>query len=47
MRTICAYTNIIALILTSGCASIVSKSKYPVSIATEPSAAKIEIKDQD
>jgi hypothetical protein len=47
MRTIGTYTTIIALLLTTGCASIVSKSKYPVSITTEPSAAKIEIKDQD
>jgi hypothetical protein len=32
--------------LSTGCASIVSKGKYPVSIITEPAAAKIEIKDQ-
>lgn len=30
-----------------GCATIVSKSRYPVVIATEPTGAKIEVKDQD
>lgn len=34
-------------VLSTGCASIVSKSKYPVTIYTEPSAAKVEVKDQD
>jgi uncharacterized protein YceK len=38
---------VICSILSTGCASIVSKSKYPVSITTEPSAAKIEVRDQD
>lgn len=47
MKTICSCAFTLALILISGCASIVSKSKYPVSITTEPTAAKIEIKDQD
>ena len=42
---VCILT--LALLLTTGCASIVSKSKYPVAITTEPAAAKIEIKDQD
>lgn len=42
---LCALT--LTLTLTTGCASIVSKSKYPVAINTEPSSAKIEIKDQD
>jgi len=47
MKTLRTATIIIALMLNTGCASIVSKSKYPVSITTEPTAAKIEIKDQD
>ena len=38
---------IVASLLSTGCASIVSKSKYPVAVTTEPSLAKIEIKDQD
>jgi hypothetical protein len=37
----------VAVLLSTGCASIVSKSKYPVAITTEPAGAKIEIKDQD
>ncbi len=47
MRTICVFAAIVASFFNTGCASIVSKSKYPVSISTEPAAAKIEIKDQD
>lgn len=47
MKTTTALTLTIALIASSGCASIVSKSKYPVAITTEPTAARIEIKDQD
>jgi hypothetical protein len=47
MRTFCVCAITLALFMTSGCASIVSKSKYPVSIITEPTAAKVEIKDQD
>ena len=35
------------VLLSSGCATIVSKSRYPVSIITEPPAASIEVKDQD
>jgi hypothetical protein len=34
---------IIGLILLTGCASIVSKSKYPISINSTPSEAKISI----
>ena len=47
MKTARTAAIFIALALNTGCASIVSKSKYPVSITTEPTAAKIEIKDQD
>lgn len=37
----------IVCVVSTGCASIVSKSKYPVTIYTEPSAAKVEVRDQD
>lgn len=45
LLSICALT--FTTLLSTGCASIVSKSRYPVSITTEPAAAKIEVKDQD
>lgn len=47
MKFPAAFARTLTLVFFSGCASIVSKSKYPVAITTEPAAAKIEIKDQD
>ena len=39
-------TIAVILQVCTGCASIVSDKRYPVSIVTEPSAAKVEVKDQ-
>jgi hypothetical protein len=47
MRSFVFGALVIVSVFSTGCASIVSKSKYPVSITTEPAAAKIEVKDQD
>lgn len=47
MKYVYVCTIVLLAIVGTGCASIVSESKYPVSIVTEPSAAKIEIKDQN
>ncbi len=47
MQVILKAVIVLLCVASTGCASIVSKSKYPVLINTEPSAAKIEVKDQD
>ena len=44
-KMVSSLTALICVILMSGCASIVSKSKYPVTITSEPSRAKVVIKD--
>lgn len=36
----------LGLVVTSGCATIVSQSRYPVTINTDPPAAKVEVRDQ-
>lgn len=36
----------VAIVMLSGCASIVSKSKYPVSVKSTPPGAKITVKDK-
>jgi hypothetical protein len=47
MKSFILGALVVVSVFSTGCASIVSKSKYPVSITTEPAAAKIEVKDQD
>jgi hypothetical protein len=47
MKSFILGALLVVSVFSTGCASIVSKSKYPVSITTEPAAAKIEVKDQD
>jgi hypothetical protein len=47
MKSFILGALVVVSVFSTGCASIVSKSKYPVSIITEPAAAKIEVKDQD
>jgi uncharacterized protein YceK len=47
MRFMHVFLVVCISVLSTGCASIVSKSRYPVAITTEPPAAKIEVKDQD
>lgn len=44
-KMISTFTFITCTILMCGCASIVSKSQYPVTITSEPSSANIVIKD--
>jgi hypothetical protein len=39
--------SIVLLVALSGCATIVSKSKYPVTISSTPSDAKVTIKDKN
>ena len=49
MRTVyvaCSLVAICALVLMAGCASIVSKSTYPVSITSDPNQADITITDE-
>lgn len=46
MKSIRRFVVIVVAVYASGCASIVSKSKYPVSINTDPPAARIEVRDQ-
>jgi hypothetical protein len=38
---------VIVLLITSGCASIVSKSEYPVSISSEPAGVQIAIENRE
>lgn len=38
---------IVISVVSTGCATIVSKAKYPVTITTEPTAATVEVKDRD
>jgi uncharacterized protein YceK len=47
MKVLRQSVIVLLCLVCTGCASIVSKTKYPVLINTEPSAAKIEVKDQD
>jgi len=47
MKSFVLGALVVVSVFSTGCASIVSKSKYPVSITTEPAAANIEVKDQD
>ncbi len=37
---------VVAILVASGCASIVSKSSYPITISSDPSEAKITITDK-
>jgi len=46
MRKTCALLLSGIIILGSSCASIVSKSKYPITINSRPSDAKITITDK-
>jgi len=46
MRNILSLMAIVALI-TSGCASIVSKSEYPVSISSDPAGVEIAIENRE
>jgi len=46
MKGISRLVVVLVAVYASGCASIVSKNKYPVAINTEPPAAKIEVRDQ-
>lgn len=41
------FTLVIVLVALQGCASIVSKNSYPVTIDSSPSAATFEILDRD
>ena len=45
--TIVSLSLICVLLLGAGCASIVSKSTYPVSISSQPDQADITITDED
>jgi hypothetical protein len=47
MKYVSGYVSCLCYLAITGCASIVSDSKYPVSVVTEPSAARVEIKDQN
>ena len=48
MKNTVSNLSVIAVLAQTfiGCASLVSDKRYPVSIATNPPAAKIEVKDQ-
>jgi len=47
MKKIAKLLLVTALILSfTGCASIVSKSKWPLTVNTNPSGVKVEITDQ-
>ena len=45
MRSIVCGIAILTLLLGSGCASIVSKSNYPVTLDTNPTGLEIEVAD--
>ncbi|MFJ2362577.1 hypothetical protein ACIPIN_02470 [Pseudomonas sp. NPDC087697] len=47
IRTLLNVTALTTLILTSGCASIVGDSKYPVNVTSTPSGASFTIKNKD
>lgn len=46
-RNVSVFALTASVLFFSSCASIVSKSSYPVSFSSDPSHAKITIKDQD
>ena len=45
-RPIGALTTVVCTVLMCGCASIVSKSQYPVTITSQPSGASISVVDE-
>jgi len=45
MKRASCLLSLVALLLCSGCASIVSKSQYPVSINSSPAGATVSVKD--
>jgi len=45
MRVVCAITAAAAVFMWSGCASIVGKQNYPVTITSTPDGADIVVKD--
>ncbi|WP_231670504.1 hypothetical protein [Pseudomonas mandelii] len=47
LRTLFTVTALTATLLTSGCASIVGDSKYPVNVSSTPSGADFTIKNKD
>lgn len=47
LRKVTVFTLSASVLFFSSCASIVSKSSYPVSFASDPSHAKLTIKDQN
>jgi ABC-type Fe3+-hydroxamate transport system substrate-binding protein len=44
-RIVTAMLLFVSLIVLTGCATVVSESKYPVTITSEPQGAKITITD--
>jgi uncharacterized protein YceK len=47
MRRVSALLCVCVVLLASGCASIVSKSTYPVQISSNPAGAAVTVKDKN
>lgn len=47
IRTLITVSAFAATLLTSGCASIVGDSKYPVNVSSTPSGASFTVKNKD